>query len=189
MIDSSGVKFWDGAAWVTVAKGPKGPVGDKGPVGPPLVPVTSFGHRNLTIVGNPTLTPVDNVFILSNLSTRANEVNSPITPYTSPGGEQYYSFVNQQPWAYWVNVFFNAKVPLTDTTHVSIWREDNTSGAGGWTEMNRTQGPLQEANWGVAAVFPKMAGPDRLVIRGYSYKAISNYAAWMTIAPIGPIYT
>lgn len=187
-IDSTGVKFWNGTGWITPTKGAKGLPGPKGPIGPSLTPITSFANRNLTVVGSPTSTPVDNVFILSNLSTRPNEVSPPITPFTSPTGEQYYNFVNQTPWAYWVNVYFNAGVALTDTTHISIWREDNSGGNGAWTELNRSQAPLQEAGWAVAAVVIKMAGQDRLVIRGYSFKAITNYKAWMTVSPIGPVY-
>ena len=183
MIDSAGVKFWDGTGWTTVAKGPKGPVGPKGPTGPTLTPIVSFANRNLTIDGSPTTTPVDSVFVLKDLSARPGEVSTPIAPMSYG-----YDFVNQTPWAYWVNVWFTATTLLTDTTHISIWRENNTDGAGAWIELVRRLGPHSETNWGVSGVFPKMTGQDRLIIRGYSFKALPNYKAWMTISPIGPIY-
>jgi hypothetical protein len=180
-IDSTGLQFWDGTGWITLAKGAKGATGPSGPAGASVPQVTSLTSRNLTIIGSPNATTAAEWFHLSNLSARTDEVNPPVTP----DGDRW-RFIETRPWAYWVSVHFIViGVAQTERSFTNIIRRHSDDSS---DEVVRTTAAYAEDSWTTSGVFLHVDPTDRLLVAGYTQLSNSNYRSWMTVSPIGPIY-
>jgi len=179
-IDSDGVRFWDGAAWIAVAKGPKGAKGATGPAGTSTPPVKSFASRNLAINGSQSGTLVANGWWLQNLSTRADEINSPIA-----GTSGAYSFVNPLPWSYLVTVemrITNYSGANRLVVQIVRYRADSVA-----EEISRHTKPANDASFNVSAVYNHINPADKLLIMGYSQVDFGAFTSILSVAPIGPL--